>query len=157
MFFPPKWLRCDMDRAHKPWERTIPSYGFSKCTAPSACSIDLCSKWAPPPHCSQWVSPAPRCTLTRKSPGKKQKLFGSKTRWLSGDNYTRTQQLTYSKCMAGILAAAQDQDSEDVVPNKVVMLVVALVIFHLGVLVSLNNITSILYYVCVIDMEYCCL
>ncbi len=59
--------------------------------------------------------------------------------------------------MAGILAAAQDQDSEDVVPNKVVMLVVALVIFHLGVLVSLNNITSILYYVCVIDMEYCCL
>ncbi len=38
--------------------------------------------------------------------------------------------------MAGIL---EGQLAEEVVPNKIVMLVVALVIFHLGVLVSFDS------------------
>lgn len=37
------------------------------------------------------------------------------------------------------MAVVDGQQSEDVVSNKVVMLVAALVIFHLGVLVSFDN------------------
>ncbi len=64
------------------------------------------------------LSPTPKCALNRNSI-----LF---RRW-------RNNWLVAVVMAGGILEGNQ---TEDVVPNKIVMLVVALVIFHLGVLVS---------------------